>query len=196
MSCLKCCFFAESQTTAVESSKMIDPRISLVDATTVTIPALLVVVCCVLLLFIIAVIYRRCLPNFPSRLLRSCRTDTQMISSCADVEMTGDIGQYLVSNNTDREKTPLNQMSWRAISVSSEQRSMSKSDASYQTEDTASLLNYKENPSPRVHRKKKKRRLRTEHWQSDSDIVTENRFDAAKFTTIWNWNAKILPLDI
>ena len=196
-------FFAETQTTTIQSSKMSDPGATRIDILTVTISALLVVVVCVLLSFIIAVIYWRCSPKHPSNQSRNAQTNTRMLPSYCHLvsneicmkyvnpkqERLALIAPSLAHNTAKQELSESLETDYGTISDKDaiDYRSELPSDASDRTEDTLSLLSSQENPSPRVHRKKKKRRLRHEYWQSDTDIVTENRYavlDAAKFTTI------------
>ena len=196
--------FAETQTTTIQSSKITDPRATRIDILTVTNSALLVVVICVLLSFIIAVIYWRCLPIDPSSQSRNAQTNTRMLPSYCHLDVSNEICMKNVNPNQERpaliapslahitakqELSESLETDYGTISDKDaiDYRPESPSDASDRTEDTLSLLSCQENPSPRVHRKKKKRRLRHEYWQSDTDIETENRYavlDAAKFTTI------------
>ena len=173
-----------------------------IDIVSYTFWGLLVVVGILLVSFFIAVIWR-CPCVVAARRRRCTQANDQTILPFNNFEMSSDIyTKYVIpkqntthltrylSQNTNKEQ--LSEWPRTHCGTTSDEdmldcSSGSVSDVSGQTSDTLSLLSCQENLPPRVHRKKKRRRQRHGCWQSDSNIVTENRYavlDAAKFTTI------------
>ena len=198
------CFFSESQTQTVTVTKAIDQGASRIYILSIILPALLAVVGLVLLSFFIAAIYWRCSCIVAARRRRNSPADSHMIPPYNNFEMSSDFYTryatpkqntthltHCLSQNTTKQQQ-LSEWSRTDCGTTSDEdmldcSSGSVSDVSGQTSDTLSLLSCQENLPPRVHRKKKRRRQRHGCWQSDSNIVTENRYavlDAAKFTTI------------